>query len=80
MGQAGPGEEVLQQPRQCARGGAQPQPHTAAAQGPGQRCHPGLAAVGNGTLILSCLPGLVYLRVYFLDLLVCDGLPYETQR
>ena len=24
--------------------------------------------------------GLVYLRVYFLDLLVCDGLPYETQR
>ena len=24
--------------------------------------------------------GLIYLRVYFLDLLVCDGLPYETQR
>ena len=24
--------------------------------------------------------GLVYLRVYFLDLLVCDGLSYDTRR
>ena len=41
-----------------------------------------LAVVGarDTHIILSCLPGLVYLRVYFLDLLVCDGLPYETQR
>ena len=32
-------------------------------------------------LMECCLsPGLVYLRVYFLDLLVCDGLSYDTRR
>ena len=67
---------MLQQSSRCSNPRSGPQPHSEGAPG-------GIKVWSAGREMITGFQldqGLIYLRVYFLDLLVCDGLSYHTRR